>query len=176
MEMNKCIDDLYTRVECVESSSFDGTITWIIKHYSKFLRMAKETSTTSILSEPFYTEKHVYKMCLQLFPYGDGCIPGSEMSLFFVIMKGDYDDSLPWPFKNRIITMSLMNREDKKHHEVKVRATGSYSHRTSYDQPTTNMNKPIGSPLFMNLSQFNRQYRKYVVDDTMYIRAVVRPC
>lgn len=33
---------------------------------------------------------------------GDGAGKGTHMSLFFVVMKGDYDALLPWPFRHKV--------------------------------------------------------------------------
>ncbi|RLV93910.1 hypothetical protein DV515_00013340, partial [Chloebia gouldiae] len=49
----------------------------------------------------FYTAKYGYKVCLRVYLNGDGTGKGTHMSLFFVVMKGDYDALLPWPFRHK---------------------------------------------------------------------------
>ena len=45
-----------------------------------------------IVSPPFYTSNQGYKMCLRLYLNGDGIGKGTHMSLFFVVMKGEFDN------------------------------------------------------------------------------------
>lgn len=50
----------------------------------------------------FYTAKYGYKLCLRLYLNGDGTGKKTHLSLFIVIMKGEYDALLPWPFRNKV--------------------------------------------------------------------------
>ncbi len=45
---------------------------------------------------------------------GEGVGKGTHLSLFFVIMKGDYDPFLPWPFRNKV-TMMLLDQSGNQH-------------------------------------------------------------
>lgn len=56
--------------------------------------------STSFFSLPFYSGHYGYTMCLCLYILGDGtkCIGKNiHMSLFFVIMKGEFDAIFQWP-------------------------------------------------------------------------------
>lgn len=50
----------------------------------------------------FYTARYGYKVCLRVYLNGDGTGKGTHVSLFFVVMKGDYDALLPWPFRHKV--------------------------------------------------------------------------
>lgn len=50
----------------------------------------------------FYTAKYGYKLCLRLYLNGDGSGKKTHLSLFIVIMRGEYDALLPWPFRNKV--------------------------------------------------------------------------
>ena len=50
----------------------------------------------------FYTAKYGYKLCLRLYLNGDGTGKRTHLSLFIVIMRGEYDALLPWPFRNKV--------------------------------------------------------------------------
>lgn len=39
---------------------------------------------------------------MRLYLHGDGAGKGTHVSLFFVIMKGEYDPLLSWPFKHKV--------------------------------------------------------------------------
>ena len=59
-------------------------------------------------SPPFYTHPRGYKMCLNVYANGNGDGEGSHVSVFLYMMKGEYDDSLKWPFLGDI-TIQLLN-------------------------------------------------------------------
>ena len=46
--------------------------------------------------------RYGYKMCARVYLNGDGIGKGNFVSLFFVIMKGEHDDLLIWPFRNKV--------------------------------------------------------------------------
>lgn len=51
-------------------------------------------------------------MCLRLYANGDSTAKNVAMSLFLVIMKGNYDALLTWPFKQKV-TFVLLDQEFK---------------------------------------------------------------
>lgn len=56
-----------------------------------------------------------YKMCARLYPKGDGIGSGSHVSLFFVIMKGQFDPILSWPFSKKV-TLKLLDQSGRANH------------------------------------------------------------
>lgn len=60
----------------------------------------------------FYTAKYGYKVCLRVYLNGDGTGKGTHVSLFFVVMKGDYDALLPWPFRHKVRRAALLYPPD----------------------------------------------------------------
>ena len=76
------------------------------------------------LSPPFYTHPHGYKMCLRVDANGNGRGENNTVSISLNMIKGDYDDSLKWPFQGDI-TIQLKNKigGDEGHH-VKIPITG----------------------------------------------------
>ena len=59
-------------------------------------------------SEPFYTHEKGYKMCLSVFANGVGKGEDSHVSVFANLMRGDFDDSLNWPFRGEIDVESFV--------------------------------------------------------------------
>ena len=43
-----------------------------------------------------------YKMCVRAYLNGDGSGYNTHLSLFFVIMKGEFDNLLKWPFDHKV--------------------------------------------------------------------------
>lgn len=57
---------------------------------------------SSLFFPAFYTSKYGYKMCLRIYLNGDGTGRGSHLSLFFVVMRGQSDALLKWPFNQKV--------------------------------------------------------------------------
>ena len=64
-------------------------------------------------SPPFYTSACGYKMCLKVYAAGD---VGTHVAIHGFLMKGEYDDSLLWPFCADIVIDILNWRDDHSHH------------------------------------------------------------
>ena len=77
-------------------------------------------------------------MCARVFLNGNGLGENSHLSLFFVVMKGEYDTLLDWPFQQRII-FSLLDQEGSMKH-----LTDSFWFCSSSD-----MNIACGFPKFV---------------------------
>ena len=60
-------------------------------------------------SPPFYSHSGGYKLMVQLWPNGVGTYKGTHMSVFLVVMRGEYDDQLKWPFTGEV-TVRMLNR------------------------------------------------------------------
>ena len=50
---------------------------------------------------------HGYKMCARIYLNGDGISKKLHMSLFFVVMRGEYDALLQWPFRQKVTRLLL---------------------------------------------------------------------
>ena len=59
-------------------------------------------------SDPFYTHQSGYKLCLKVIPGGLGVGASKHVSVSVYVMKGEFDDSLKWPFKGDI-TLQLLD-------------------------------------------------------------------
>ena len=66
-------------------------------------------------STPFYTSERGYKLQLDVNANGSGSGKGTHLSVFVVLMKGEYDEELKWPF-NANITIQLLNWSDDSNH------------------------------------------------------------
>ena len=83
----------------------------------------KKSSSSSWYSPWFYTHPRGYKMCLRVDANGYGIRKNSHISVYLYMMRGDYDESLKWPFRGDI-TIQLLNQEGShEHHEVAIHFT-----------------------------------------------------
>ncbi|MGH0163101.1 UNVERIFIED_CONTAM: hypothetical protein FKN15_066451 [Acipenser sinensis] len=122
----------------------------------------------SIMSCSFYTSKYGYKMCMRIYLNGDGTGRGSHLSLFFVVMRGQSDALLKWPF-NQKVTLMLLNQNNREHIIDAFRPDVTSS---SFQRPVSEMNIASGCPLFCPLLRLDAK-NSYIRDDTIFIKAIV---
>ena len=74
-------------------------------------------SNAEWFSEPFYTHPRGYKMCLSVNAKGWGDGEDSHVSVYIHLMKGEFDDSLKWPFQGDVTIQLLNQLGDGGHHQ-----------------------------------------------------------
>ena len=141
------LSELDLKQQLLENSSYDGKLLWKIDNYSYHLNQAIIGKVTALHSAPCFTSQYGYKFCARLYLNGDGMGRNTHMSLFFVCMKAEYDNLLPWHF-NRRVCFRLINQEDesKKLRESFVPDSTS----SSFQKPTKQMNVAAGCPMFIS--------------------------
>jgi len=108
-------------------------------------------------------------MCARIYLNGDGMGKGTHVSLFFVIMRGQYDALLKWPFRQKVTLMFL----DQSNREHVVDAFRPDPTSSSFKRPTTEMNIASGCPLLMSLTQLDSASHAYVKDNTAFVKISV---
>ena len=161
---NAELDDRDFRLSLIENSNHDGSMIWKIPQFSQRRANAMNGKYMSIFSLPFYSSRYGYKMCLHLYIMGDGIGKGTHLSLFFVVMRGEFDNILQWPFTHKI-TFKLINQ-----------AGGSDIIDTfqpdpmsnSFRKPKSDMNIASGCPRFVSHTELDGG--GFIVDDTIFIK------
>ena len=150
-------------------STHNGVFLWRIPDVLRRIEDAKLCRITSIYSPPFYTGRNGYKMCIRAYLNGDGSGEGTHLSIFLVLMKGEYDPLLWWPFEPKVCFI-LVDQQRKKHlvHTFKPILESS-----SFQRPKTDMNVASGYPKFAELSVLDSTKYSYVKEDVIYIKAIV---
>ncbi|XP_051965083.1 TNF receptor-associated factor 1-like [Xyrauchen texanus] len=166
---NICIASLQQSISTQQDVSYDGTFLWRLCDVSKRLREAATGQKISQYSPAFYTARYGFKVCMRLYLNGDGVGKGTHISLFFVIMKGDYDPVLSWPFRHKV-TFFLI---DQNHREHVIDAFRPDLSSASFHRPVSEMNVASGCPLFFPLGKLRSPKHAYCKDDTTYIKCVV---
>ena len=87
---------------------------------------------------------------------------GQYLSLFLVVMKGEYDGVVTWPF-HRFVTFTLLDQSGQGQHVKDSFRTDPAS--TSFRRPQTEMNVASGCPRFMKLSDLESRWSQYVNQD-----------
>ena len=89
------------------------------------------------------------------------------MSVFFAVMRGEYDATLRWPFRQKV-TIMLLDQDNVEHVIDAFRPDPSSS---SFQRPRRESNIASGCPLFCSLTRLNNH--AYVREDTMFLRIIV---
>ncbi|XP_065181189.1 TNF receptor-associated factor 5-like [Sycon ciliatum] len=154
----------------LEKTSYNGSLIWKVEGFEKLLQDAKADKKRALYSPPFYTGRHGYKLCIRLYPNGDGPGRGKFLSLFFVVMAGEFDALCRWPFIRRV-TMTLLDQSPSKRHISEQFDPDRTS--SSFQKPRSGMNVASGCPCFVSHQSLNSTDRQYLQNDTLFLRISV---
>ena len=164
---NVMLTDLDEYVRQQEVSSHDGILLWKITEFAKKRQDAVSGQQTSFYSPCFFTSRYGYKMCARIYLNGDGIGRGTHISVFFVVMRGEYDALLRWPFRQKV-TFMLLDQNNVEHVIDSFRPDPNSS---SFQRPRRETNIASGCPTFCPLSELNDH--AYVREDTMFLKVIV---
>ena len=155
------------QIQMLEATSYNGTYIWKIDHYSRRFQEAVSGKTLSIYSPPFYVGRFGYQVCARLYPNGDGIGKGTHMSMFFVIMRGEYDALLPWPFIQKVHFRLI----DQDRIRDAYDAFRPEPHSSSFKRPTSDINVASGCPTFISHTELRQG--GFIRNDTMFVKITV---
>ena len=164
---NMTLADLEEYVKQQECSSYDGVLLWRISDYARKRNDAVTGQQVSFYSPCFYTSRHGYKVCARIYLNGDGIGKGTHISIFFGVMRSQYDALLRWPFRQKVIFMLL--DQDNVEHVIDTFRTDPNS--SSFQRPRKETDITSGCPMFCSLAELNNH--AYVRDDTMFVKVIV---
>ncbi|CAF4491507.1 unnamed protein product [Rotaria sp. Silwood2] len=158
------------QLEDQKNISTDGKLMWKITNVQQKIADAQSERQISIYSPVFYSSPNGYKMRLRLYLVGDGNARRTHMSLFFVLMRGEYDAILEFPFSYKVIFCLIDQTPQQRHITDSFRPDVKSN---SFQRPRSDMNIASGIPKFVPLTIIQQDNSSYVRDDTMFIKAIV---
>ena len=164
---NVTLADLEEYIRQQEFSSYDGQLLWKITEFARRRNEAVSGQQVSFYSPCFYTSRYGYKMCARIYLNGDGMGRGTHISVFFVVMRGQYDAILRWPFRQKV-TFMLLDQDNVEH---VIDAFRPDPNSSSFQRPRRETNIASGCPMFCPLTELNNH--AYVRDDTMFLKIIV---
>ena len=164
---NVTLADLEEYIRQQEFSSYDGQLLWKITEFARRRNEAVSGQQVSFYSPCFYTSRYGYKMCARIYLNGDGMGRGTHISVFFVVMRGQYDAILRWPFRQKV-TFMLLDQDNVEH---VIDAFRPDPNSSSFQRPRREINIASGCPMFCSLTELNNH--AYVRDDTMFLKIIV---
>lgn len=169
-KVQKDIEDLQQKCDTNEHVSVDGTLTWRVDRIADKIADAQAERQTSISSPIFYSSPTGYKMRVRLFLFGDGNARRTHVSLFFALLKGEYDAILKWPFSYKV-TFCLLDQTGNNRHIIDSFYPDVKS--SSFQRPRDEANIASGIPKFFPLPMLLQDDNGYVREDTIYIKVLV---
>ncbi|XP_061172327.1 TNF receptor-associated factor 3-like [Saccostrea echinata] len=161
--------ELDLRFQILETINYEGVLFWKITNYRRRKQEAVSGKTLSIYSSPFFTNRYGYKMCARVYLNGDGMGKGTHFSIFFVVMQGEYDALLPWPFRQKVTFQIIDQSGSRRHLSDSFKPDPSSS---SFKRPLAEMNIASGCPLFVSHSILETS-GNYIREDTLFVKVIV---
>ena len=154
-----------------ERASNTTRFVWKINKFSDILKRAKAGLKGKIESDPFYTDSYGYKLKVLLNP--NGCWPSgwdTHMSVSIIVMKGEYDAILPWPFRNKVTITLIDQEEDPIKRQDVVYCVVPMKER-NFARPQKEENTGYGYPEFVSHEELRS--RRYLVEDSLFLQVDV---
>nr|XP_039270868.1 TNF receptor-associated factor 4-like isoform X2 [Styela clava] len=161
--------------------SHNGVLLWRIPEYTKSLQQAqKDQAEAELISPPFYTHRHGYKLQLSAFLNGNGGGHGSHLSLYVRVLNGEYDSLLEWPFSHDI-TFTILDQGDplsSKRSHINVTFTPDPNWKNFQDPEIRRKDSDVdGSNLGFGYPKFvthkDLKDNNYIKNNTLFIKATI---
>ena len=152
----------------------NGKFLWKISNYDHLVKQsATKKEKEKLCSPPFYTGQYGYKLRAEAFLNGLGQGKGSHLSLYVVIMKGEYDAVLPWPFKQNVDFVLMDQDDDVNNRQNKVWKLSCERNSDYFKRPNKSKSLGFGCPKFVSLETLRT--KNYIKDQTLFIKIEVEP-
>ena len=157
--VNALEKDMHSKERC-------ESFTWRIDGFREVLRKAKSGKETSIDSSPFY--RYEYKCKINIRPNGLYSGENTHLSVYLIIMKGEYDATLIWPFYKKFTFTLIDQQENEYNRENIVMSLTSDPKFRSFARPVKEEN--VGRGYHQSVSHEKLQKGRYIVDDTIFVQ------
>jgi hypothetical protein len=109
-------------------------------------------------------------MCVRLFLNGVNSARGTYMSLFLIIMRGDFDNSLHWPLNFFKVTFTLLDQVQGNDQSCSF---WSDPNSICFQKPRSDMNIGYGISQCFPLTTLLQDGYRFIHNGTLKIRIVV---
>lgn len=175
------------------SDACDGTLLWAIRPYAQMKADSLSGKVPAVYSPPFRVGRTGYKMCLKACLGGEKEGNGTHLSLYVVMMKGEYDALLSWPF-DRTVTIEVLDQcgvqpraapalgkaallwRRRGHVSPHIRRSiqaGDSSLSEAFARPILASNNPVGYSNYVAHAFLESAQRQFVKDDVLFVKATV---
>lgn len=158
------IEKLYKEMENLQY----GIYVWTIQDYQTKLEEAQQTNNR-LCSEQFLTSQFGYTLRLVVYLNGWGTGKGTHLGLCIQVGKGRHDDSLSWPFKQKI-SLFILHHTDESEHKGKTLSPKPKEREevnASFVRPGSGYNSPNGWGDV--ISHGNVASKGFILNDTIHV-------
>ena len=167
----KRVNQLSVKTMLLQSTTHTGEYMWKLDNFNKRLMEALSTQQSTsealeLFTPPLYTSRFGYKLCAKIILNGGAT--QEHISFYIIIMRGDYDEALQWPFPH-VINATLVNPRD---------STKSVAYTLipnpelpNFRKPTKTLNPAIGFARFC--SHDSLIVDDFVISDAIFLKIQV---
>ena len=145
---------------------------WKFTQFDDAMQKAKYGSKMFYCSDPFLTGPYGYKMCVEFHPNGLNEGWNTHLSIFVCLLRGQYDDILPWPF-NRKVIISLIEQQPNPYLKKNVQMSSLPKHNAHfslcYSKPSESRPRNTAFGFCKFITQERLKSRRYLANDTIFI-------
>ena len=143
---------------------------WRIDRFSEILKEAKNGRFQKVGKTE--TESFGYKLRVLIYPNEYNFGKNTHLSALIVVMKGDHDVILCWPF-NKKVKITLIDQQDDPDQRENLTKEFVTKNLPNFARPKTEENTGIGFHSF--ISHLELHSRRYIVDDTLFLQLEISP-
>ena len=150
----------------------NGTFLWKIHDFNQVFKQSKVGNKERVESVIPQTATYGYNLKLRIYPNGYGSYSNTHLSVFIVVMKGEYDDALAWPFSKRVRVTSIDQQDDEDKRENISSFITPELNPAHFFRPKEKENKGYGISGY--ISHEKLKSRKYIVDDNLFLQVEIQ--
>ena len=139
---------------------------------NEFERLKKEDERW--LSPAFYTHVGGYKLCLLIRANGRDAGKGTHVSVYFFMMKGEFDSHMKWPFKGELTVELVNKKEGGEKYERNIGHTDSDERGSIFQRVTKGERAAtgLGLPRFISHAYLYKPENgwEFLLNDTLIFR------
>ena len=145
---------------------------WKFTQFDDAMQKVKYGSKMFYCSDPFLTGPYGYKMCVELHPNGLNEGWNTHLSIFVCLLRGEYDDILPWPF-NRKVIITLIEQQPNPYLKKNVQMSSLPKHNVHFSlccsKPSESRPRNTVFGFCKFIAQEPLKSRHYLANDTIFI-------
>lgn len=109
-------------------------------------------------------------MRLRIYLNGDNSARNTHISIHFILLRGEYDPILSFPFGYKVVVCLYSQIESQKHviHRFQPNVLSEY-----FKRPQTDMNEPYPISRFASLEHIQQNDNPFIRENTMFIKAFI---
>ena len=152
------------KIRLFQATTTDGIYMWKIDNYPRRMREAREGKILELYSPPLYSHFFGYRVCCKIYLNGNKNEPsghGTHVAFYMVVMKGEFDLLLPFPFP-RIFKATLLAHNPVKNIEKVIEPKNT----PPFHMPKEEMNPMVGHAKFVSHAELAGG--DYLWDDALF--------